>query len=55
MLVETKARVGVFSIALGAYLPQFPLPMGRRGDASALQPLNSPVRYSASAAGAHSR
>ena len=23
-LVETKARVGVFSIALGAYLPQFP-------------------------------
>lgn len=24
MLVETKARVGVFSIALGAYLPQFP-------------------------------
>ena len=23
MLVETKARVGVFSIALGAYLPQF--------------------------------
>lgn len=24
MLVQTKARVGVFSIALGAYLPQFP-------------------------------
>ena len=24
MLVETKARVGIFSIALGAYLPQFP-------------------------------
>ncbi len=24
MLVETKARVGVFSVALGAYLPQFP-------------------------------
>ena len=24
MLVETKARIGVFSIALGAYLPQFP-------------------------------
>lgn len=24
MLVETKARVAVFSIALGAYLPQFP-------------------------------
>ena len=24
MLVETTARVGVFSIALGAYLPQFP-------------------------------
>ena len=24
MLVETRARVGVFSIALGAYLPQFP-------------------------------
>lgn len=24
MLVESKARVGVFSIALGAYLPQFP-------------------------------
>ena len=24
MLVETKARVGVFSIALAAYLPQFP-------------------------------
>ena len=24
MLVNTKARVGVFSIALGAYLPQFP-------------------------------
>ena len=24
MLVETKARAGVFSIALGAYLPQFP-------------------------------
>ena len=24
MLVETKARVGVFSIALQAYLPQFP-------------------------------
>ena len=24
MLVDTKARVGVFSIALGAYLPQFP-------------------------------
>lgn len=24
MLVKTKARVGVFSIALGAYLPQFP-------------------------------
>lgn len=24
MLVETKAKVGVFSIALGAYLPQFP-------------------------------
>lgn len=24
MLVSTKARVGVFSIALGAYLPQFP-------------------------------
>ena len=24
MLVETKARVGVFDIALGAYLPQFP-------------------------------
>ena len=24
MLVETKARVGVFAIALGAYLPQFP-------------------------------
>ena len=23
-LIETKARVGVFSIALGAYLPQFP-------------------------------
>ena len=23
-LVPTKARVGVFSIALGAYLPQFP-------------------------------
>ena len=23
-LVETTARVGVFSIALGAYLPQFP-------------------------------
>ena len=23
-LVETKARVGVFSIALQAYLPQFP-------------------------------
>lgn len=23
-LVETKARVGIFSIALGAYLPQFP-------------------------------
>ena len=23
MLVETKARVGVFAIALGAYLPQF--------------------------------
>ena len=23
-LVETKARVGVFAIALGAYLPQFP-------------------------------
>ena len=23
-LVETKARIGVFSIALGAYLPQFP-------------------------------
>ena len=23
-LVETKARVGVFSVALGAYLPQFP-------------------------------
>ncbi|VDR36857.1 Uncharacterised protein [Alistipes sp. cv1] len=26
MLVETKARVGVFAIALGAYLPQFPTP-----------------------------
>lgn len=24
MLVETKAKIGVFSIALGAYLPQFP-------------------------------
>ena len=24
MLVETKAKVAVFSIALGAYLPQFP-------------------------------
>ncbi len=24
MLVETKAHVGVFAIALGAYLPQFP-------------------------------
>ncbi len=24
MLVDTKARIGVFSIALGAYLPQFP-------------------------------
>ena len=24
MLVETKAKVGVFSIALQAYLPQFP-------------------------------
>ncbi len=24
MLVETKARIGVFSVALGAYLPQFP-------------------------------
>ena len=24
MLVNTKARVGVFSIVLGAYLPQFP-------------------------------
>ena len=24
MLVETKARVGVFAITLGAYLPQFP-------------------------------
>jgi len=24
MLVETKAKVGVFSVALGAYLPQFP-------------------------------
>ena len=24
MLVETKARIGLFSIALGAYLPQFP-------------------------------
>ena len=24
MLIDTKARVGVFSIALGAYLPQFP-------------------------------
>ena len=24
MLIETKARVGVFAIALGAYLPQFP-------------------------------
>ena len=24
MLVETKARDGVFAIALGAYLPQFP-------------------------------
>ena len=24
MLVQTKAKVGVFSIALGAYLPQFP-------------------------------
>ena len=23
-LVETQARIGVFSIALGAYLPQFP-------------------------------
>ena len=24
MLIETKAKVGVFSIALQAYLPQFP-------------------------------
>ena len=24
MLVETKAKIGVFSVALGAYLPQFP-------------------------------
>ncbi len=24
MLVNTKARIGVFAIALGAYLPQFP-------------------------------
>ena len=24
MLVNTQARVGVFAIALGAYLPQFP-------------------------------
>ncbi len=24
MLVNTRARVGVFSVALGAYLPQFP-------------------------------
>lgn len=24
MSVSTKAKVGVFSIALGAYLPQFP-------------------------------
>ena len=32
MLVETKARVGVFAIALGAYLPQFPtLVPGHRG------------------------
>ena len=23
MLVNTKAKIGVFSIALGAYLPQF--------------------------------
>ncbi len=24
MLIETKARIGVFAVALGAYLPQFP-------------------------------
>ena len=24
MLVETKAKIGVFAVALGAYLPQFP-------------------------------
>ena len=24
MLINTKARIGVFAIALGAYLPQFP-------------------------------
>lgn len=24
MLIETKAKIGVFSVALGAYLPQFP-------------------------------
>ena len=24
MLIDTKARVGVFAVALGAYLPQFP-------------------------------
>ena len=27
MLVQTKAKIGVFSIALGAYLPQFPQPV----------------------------
>ena len=27
MLVETKAKVGVFAIALGANLPQFPTPV----------------------------
>jgi len=24
MLVKTKSRIGVFAIALGVYLPQFP-------------------------------
>lgn len=32
MLVDTKARIGVFSIALEAYLPQFPSLAAAAGD-----------------------
>ena len=43
MLVETKARVGVFAIALGAYLPQFPTLVPEfEGQYAVLPPKSSP-------------